>query len=57
MTQDRHRQLGQILEREHVDLAVAGEQEWRIEIVAPEAGAVADAKDGAVSIPGPNRGH
>ena len=42
MAQDRHRQLGQIFEREHVDLAVASEQERRIEIVAPEAGAVAD---------------
>ena len=44
MAQDRHRQLGEVLERQHVDLAVASEQKGRIEIVAPEAGAVADAE-------------
>jgi hypothetical protein len=42
MAQDRHGQLGQILEREHVDLPVLGEQKWRVEIIAPETGAVAD---------------
>ena len=49
MAQDRHRQLGQVLERQHVDLAVARQQIRRIEVVAPEAGAVADRE--AVSIP------
>ena len=27
MTQDRHRELGQIFKREHVDLAIASQQE------------------------------
>ena len=36
------RQLGQVFERQDVEPAVAREQERGVEVVAPEAGAVAD---------------
>ena len=39
MAEDRHGELGQVLERQHVDLAVAsGANKARIEVVAPKAG-------------------
>ena len=49
MAQDCHRQLGEVLEREHVDLAVASEQKRRIEIVAPKPGAIADANRSGIN--------
>ena len=40
MGEDRHRQLGQILERQIVELPPFAEAAGRIEIVAPKSGAV-----------------
>ena len=42
MAQDRHGQFGQVLEREHVDVPILGEQKRCIKVIAPKAGAVAD---------------
>ncbi len=52
MAQDRHGQLGQVLERQYVNLAVASEQIRSIEVVAPEAGAIADANRCRISAGG-----
>ena len=41
--EDRHRQLGEVFERQVIELALLGEQHGRIEIIAPKSTAVADA--------------
>ena len=57
MTQDRHGQLGEVFERQDVDPAVASQQVGRIEVITPEAGAVADGESSACLSWAPNRGH
>ena len=40
--QDRHGQFGEIFEREIIEPALLGQQQRRVDVVAPEAAAVAD---------------
>src|SRR5262249_20918326 len=43
LRQDRHRQLGEVFERQVIEPALLGQQDGRVEVVAPEAAAVANA--------------
>ena len=42
--QDAHGQFGQVLERQVIEFAELSQQHRRVEVIAPEAGSVADAK-------------
>ena len=52
--QDRHGQLGEVFERQVIEPALLGQQHRGVEVVAPEAAAVADA-NGFHRPPSPSR--